>query len=191
MPNKIDWKGIPGLTIEVIKELTKLPGVIAEKAFESLSSREGSLAKITADQVRAFRDTDQGDASRLAIQSEAEGRVRPTREETFAGIPAQIPEGETFAGDRSGFVPIETQRGITPEVSGQQKRSSQYTRTTALKGTAGDILTEEGISNLDDADITERYTVFFGETPKDSSTARSEFLELLKSFSKTKSSLLD
>lgn len=92
MPKKINWKAVPGLTIEVIDELLKLPIAIAKKAFEALSSREGSLANITADQIRAYRSTDQGDASTFAVERQVEGRVAPTVQtdrQTFAGTPVR------------------------------------------------------------------------------------------------------
>lgn len=189
---KINWKGIPGLTVEVIKELTKLPEAIAMKAFEGLSSLDRPLAKITADEVRAYKDTDQGDASRLSVQSGDEGRVRPTRQETFAGRPADFPrdESDTFA---AGFTPIQTERSTDkpPEAIAQKKEVSTYTKSTALKDLEGNQLTSESIADLDDADITERYTVFFGSKPESAKIARSKFVDLFKSFSTTANPLLN
>lgn len=196
MADKINWKGIPGLTVEVIKELTKLPAAIAMKAFEELSSASGSLAKITADQIRTYRSTDQGDASRLSIQSGSEGRVQPTRQETFAGRPAAFSRDDSLKGSETfgaGFTPIQTERStddITRTIV-QKKRVSPFTRSTALKDTEGNQLTEESLSGLDDADITERYTVFFGEKPKDAKVARTELMDLLKSFSKSTNPILN
>lgn len=108
MPNKINWKAVPGLAIEVVDELLKLPIAIAKKAFETLSSREGSLANITADQIRAYRNTDQGDASTFAVERQVEGRVAPTVQtdrQTFAGTPVrQEPRNDlTPAGIPSSF----------------------------------------------------------------------------------------
>jgi hypothetical protein len=196
MADKINWKGIPGLTVEVIKELTKLPANIAMKAFEGLSSASGSLADITADQVRSYRSTDQGDASRLSVQSGSEGGVQPTQQETFAGRPAAFPRDDSLRGSETfgaGFTPIQTERstGKPPEAIAQERRVSPYTRSTALKDTEGNQLTEESLTSLNDADITERYTVFFGEKPKDAKVARSELLDLFKSFSKSVNPVLN
>ena len=191
MAHKINWKGIPGLTADVIKELVKMPVDAAIKAFEGLSSREGSLASITADQVRAYRGTDQGAASRQAAQSPASGRARPV-EETFAGRPVaqETNRGETFAGT---FNPIQTRSSLDapPAAIASEKRVSPYTLQTALKDPSGNNLTSDTISGLSDEDITERYRVYFGEVPRDAKVAREEILKLFSGSGAARNPLLD
>ena len=184
---------MPNKAADILKTIDYVLRTMGKKAAEGIvNGLTGPLRDKAAEQVAAYKGQDFGDANRQAAQSGAEGTVKPTREETFAGTPARIvtDDPETFAG--SGFVPIPTQRGITEtKSSAQQKSSSTYSRSTALKDAGGELLTEEGISKLEDADVSDRYKVFFGADPKDASTARSELLELFKSFNKAKNPLLD
>ncbi len=177
---------IPKDVAYVMKQM----GIKTWDAFKDLM--KGPLAKQLGGELERYRSGKTGPASSQSVESGAEGTVRPTREDTFAGVPARIvsDDPETFAG--SGFVPIPTQKGIVEtKPAAQQKSSSTYSRSTALKDAGGELLTEEGISNLEDADVSDRYKVFFGADPKDASTARSELLELFKSFNKAKNPLLD
>ncbi len=108
------------------------------------------------------------------------------------GTPAPQESQETFAGDNSynrGRTARPTGEPPAPAesfaaVSAKEKRTSPYTVSTSLKDPDGVFLTNEGVANLADDDAIERYTVFFGEVPKDIATARAGLLDLLKNTNK-------
>lgn len=199
MADKIDWGSIPGLSVDVVKELASKPAEVAKTIFEALSSLNSPLRDITAEQVRNYKSEDFGDASSFAVQSNADGAVRPVSQRTLEGRPTPQ-EPNTYAGTATGAFPkgIETERTTgqtfagSPDVGKDEKKvfGEGHNSHFSTKNDGKEMKKDDLILMGDDEAI-ERYGSYFGKPPGDADKARQELIKLLEESKNKPSNLLD